>query len=126
MESSYQYSAIHSWLAGLYHGNEVPEFELNTETLSLLQQLQSKNIEKDKQCNLLIKDAMQHLEEYKAENSRLSHMLDPLLSKAEESQKESSHSTDLDAPLECLASLAVQLHLKNGELSRYRLTHCIL
>jgi hypothetical protein len=122
MDSSYQYSAIHSWLAGLYHGNEVPEFELNAETLSLLQQLQSKNFEKDKQCNLLIKDAMQHLEEYKAENSRLSHMLDPLLSKAEreESQKESTHSNhnDLDTALECLASLAVQLQLKNGELSR--------
>jgi len=56
-----------SWLQQVYGEDPIPQFEINSFTLSVLEQLARRNIEQNKHAEIITKDYIQKTVEYSAE-----------------------------------------------------------
>ena len=61
---------MHTWLEKVFAGDDIPEFELNATSLSILYNLMKCNQHADRDTQLLIEDAQQKAEEYNMEGGR--------------------------------------------------------
>ena len=58
---------VFTWLQQVYGQEPIPQFEINSLTLSVLEQLANRNLEQNKHAELITKDYIQKTAEYSAE-----------------------------------------------------------
>jgi len=121
-ESEDQYEAqsqhVMKWLKTKYT-NEIPPFEVNPTTISLLYQLSQKNQQRNKEMKVLIQDAQQKQEEYKAGSQYFSNILEDSFGLGDISSHNSTTMGNLNNVVKSLAALSVELEMKDTELSSY-------
>nr|XP_022329932.1 HAUS augmin-like complex subunit 1 isoform X1 [Crassostrea virginica] len=65
-----RHEEVHTWLEKVFAGDDIPEFELNATSLSILYNLMKCNQHADRDTQLLVEDAQQKAEEYNMEARR--------------------------------------------------------
>ncbi|XP_020625872.1 HAUS augmin-like complex subunit 1 [Orbicella faveolata] len=110
-ESGGKHNQVFSWLQLVYGEDPIPQFEINTFTLSVLEQLARRNLEQNKHAEIITKDYIQKTAEYSAEVERLSRITEQV------GLPVSSMSQSGRMSLKTLTSLAQLLGTKNCSTS---------
>lgn len=63
----FDFEQVFNWLQQVYGEDPIPQFEINSFTLSVLEQLASRNLEQNKHAEIITKDYIQKTAEYSAE-----------------------------------------------------------
>ena len=58
---------VTAWLEGIFGGEQVPKYEINSFTLDRLYNLMKKNVEEERCSSILLADLQSKTEEYRAE-----------------------------------------------------------
>ena len=65
----FDFKQVFSWLQQVYGEDPIPQFEINSFTLSVLEQLAQRNLEQNKHAEIITKDYVQKTAEYSAEGN---------------------------------------------------------
>lgn len=65
----FDFKQVFSWLQHVYGEDPIPQFEINSLTLTVLEQLASRNLEQNKHAEIITKDYIQKTAEYSAEGN---------------------------------------------------------
>jgi len=102
---------VFSWLQQVFGEDPIPQFEINSFTLNILEQLANRNQEQNKHAEFITRDYIQKTSEYAAEVERLSRITDQVALPI------SSMSQSGRTSLKTLASVALLLGTKNCSTS---------
>eukprot|EP00731_Ephydatia_muelleri_P016881 Em0009g1305a len=103
----YQHQQVREWLEKLYGKQGVPEYEINSRTISYLHTLAKQHDANEKRAQLVIEDMEQKTAEYAEEALRLQSILDGLGCSLERM------APDVCGYVESLSSIASFLNLKD-------------
>ncbi|XP_068741555.1 HAUS augmin-like complex subunit 1 [Montipora capricornis] len=106
-----KHNKVFSWLQQVFGEDSIPQFEINNFTLSILENLASRNQEQNKHATIITKDHIQKSTEYAAEAERLSRITEHL------GLPVSCMSQSGRTSLKTLASVALLLETKDCSTS---------
>lgn len=109
----YQHQRVREWLEKLYGKSGVPEYEINSRTISYLFALSKQHEANEKRTELVIQDMEQKTAEYSEEALRLHSILEGLSCSLEQT------SPEIQGYVDSLASIASLLNLKDCSDTSY-------